>query len=104
MGEAMKELFALVGMKYRPEEARKHFASLPNGAPLVLKREPLNQHDGFAVQVWSGDHMIGYVAKGPNQNQQLAMAMDRTPEASEGAPAKLAIDGWRWPLIQIGED
>ncbi len=105
----MKGLYALVGLKFRPEEARRHFAALPNGSPLVLKREPTNPHDRNAVQVWSGDVMIGYVSG--KQNAPLAMAMDRQvagaiPDASPSVgcfPAKLAIDGGKWPLIEVEE-
>jgi hypothetical protein len=98
----LKGLYGLVGMKFRPQEARDHLAALPNGAPLVLKREPGNQHDRYAVQVWSGDVHIGYV-KG-SQVQPLAMAMDAALEPARDAwPAKLAIDGGKWPLVEVEE-
>lgn len=106
----MKGLYGLVAMQFRPADAQAHFRSLPNGAPLVLKRQPDNPKDPFAVQVWSGAHHIGYI-KG-NQVRPLAMAMDSMPAALAGAPqeniyrqkaAKLAIDGGKWPLVEVEE-
>lgn len=106
----MKGLYALVGMQFRSPEERAHFATLPTGSPLMLKREPTNQYDSNAVQVWSGAFHIGFISS--KQNKPLAMAMDAMPAAVAGAPvvniyrqkaAKLAIDGGRWPLVEIEE-
>lgn len=106
----MKGLYALAGLKFRPEPVKAHFATLKTGAPLTLKRDPGNQYDKNAIQVWSGDMMIGFIAS--KQNVKLAMAMDAMPASRAGAPleniyrqvpAKLAIDGGRWPLIEIEE-
>lgn len=106
----MKGLYGLVGMKFRTPADRVHLATLPNGSPLVLKREPGNQFDPNAVQVWSGEHHVGYI-KG-SQVRPLAMAMDAMPAARAGAPqeniyrhkaAKLAIDGGKWPLVEVEE-
>lgn len=106
----MKGLYGLVAMQYRPAEAQAHFRSLPNGAPLILKRDPNNPKDPNAVQVWSGEYHIGYV-KG-SQVRPLALAMDAMPAAKAGAPqeniyrqkaAKLAIDGGKWPLVEVEE-
>lgn len=106
----MKGLYGLVGMKFRTPADRVHLATLPNGSPLVLKREPNNEFDPFAVQVWSGEHHIGYI-KG-SQVRPLAMAMDAMPSTIDGQPnesalpvmpGKLAIDGGKWPLVEVEE-
>jgi len=98
----MKMLVALVGMKYQGGEAI--VAALPNGAPLVLKREPDNRFDPAAVQVWimkddgsEGRH-VGYIKA--TQARPIAAYMD---QALKGEPlkAKLAVDGGRWPMVEV---
>lgn len=107
-----KVLYGLVGMQFRPPEVKAYFAKLPNGSPLTLIREPNNPHDPNAVQVWSGDVHIGYV-KG-SQVKPLALAMDAMPASMAGLHdagakftntmhAKLAIDGGKWPLLEVEE-
>lgn len=98
----MKTLVALVGMKHRG--TMNLVASLPNGEPLVLKREPDNKFDANAVQVWARGQHVGYI-KG-SQNTPIALAMDRAPRPMGlGIPAekeaKLAIDGGHWPMVEI---
>ena len=98
----MKTLVALVGTKFRGEEMMALLASLPQGEPLTLIREPTNKYDSNAVQVWARGHHIGYV-KG-NQNRDLAMAMDRARTGSSAAVAfhgKLAIDGGKQPMVEL---
>lgn len=100
----MKGLYALVGMKHRGTGAL--VASLPQGEPLVLKREPENKYDSFAVQVWARGQHVGYV-KG-SQVRPIAMAMDqiaagRVNVRSLDRPAKLAIDGGKWPMVELEE-
>ncbi len=106
----MKGLYGLVGMQFRTPGDRVHLSALKNGAPLMLKRAPDTRFDANAVQVWSGEHHIGYI-KG-SQVRPLAMAMDAMPAALAGAPqeniyrqkaAKLAIDGGKWPLVEMEE-
>ena len=105
----MKSLVALVGTKFRGEEMMALLASLPQGEPLTLVREPGNKFDSNAVQVWARGHHIGFV-KG-SQNRDLAMAMDRAALAMPGGaarpayskPAKLAIDGGPQPMIEVDE-
>lgn len=96
-----KGLYALVGMKHRGTEA--FVASLPQGEPLVLIREPDNRHDRNAIQVWARDRHVAYVKA--TQARPLAMAMDSAPRPEFGlAPtkqAKLAVDGGRWPMVEV---
>lgn len=104
-----KMLVALVGTRYRGDDMVALLASLPQGEPLVLVREPNNRFDRNAVQVWARGHHIGYV-KG-TQNRGLAMAMDAAAlEMPGGAarpayskPAKLAIDGGKQPMVEFDE-
>lgn len=114
----MKALYALVGMKHRGTEAL--VASLPQGEPLTLIREPDNRYDANAVQVWARQQHVGYV-KG-SQVRPLAIAMDADrdrraaplleqarAEGKVGAlvpnqrPARLAIDGGKWPMVEVEE-
>lgn len=100
-------LVALVGTRYRGQEMVDLLASLPQGEPLVLVREPNNKYDRNAVQVWARGHHVGFV-KG-TQNRALAMAMDAAALAVPGGaarpayskPAKLAIDGGKQPMVEI---
>lgn len=93
----MKALFGLVGMKHRGSE--KLVASLPNGEPLKLIREPDNKFDRFAVQVWARGTHLGFI-KGA-QVKPLAIAMDAALGSATSFSAKLAIDGGKWPLVEV---
>lgn len=101
----MKTLVALVGTKYCGPGMVALLASLPQGEPLTLKREPDNKFDRNAVQVWARGQHLGYV-KG-NQNRDLAMAIDALIAEdvgfAEGVAAKLAIDGGKQPMVEIDE-
>lgn len=111
-----KSLFALVGMKHRGTEAL--VASLPQGEPLTLVREPMNQYDSNAVQVWARGQHVGYCKA--SQVRPLALLMDRRdrerslaafdetspprePPSNYTLAARLAIDGGKWPMIEVSE-
>lgn len=64
--------YAVVGMKHR--KAEELVASLPHGEPITLVREPDNQFDRNAVQVWARGRHVGYVPK--TQNAVLAQFID----------------------------
>lgn len=64
--------YAIVGMKHRGAEAL--VASLPPNEPLTLVREPNNQYDRHAVQVWARGRHVGYIPK--TQNAVLAQFID----------------------------
>jgi hypothetical protein len=102
----VKSLYALVGMKHRGTEAL--VASLPQGEPLELIREQTNPHDANAVQVWARGQHVGYVRA--NQVLPLARRLDGMIAATDSAstfrtrlPAKLAVDGGRWPMVEVDE-
>lgn len=98
-----KSLVALVGMKHRGTEAL--VASLPQGEPLTLIREHGNRYDPFAVQVWAREQHVGCIKA--TQVRPVAMALD-----ARGAPlgmpsqmaALLAIDGGKWPMVELEDD
>lgn len=98
-------LVALVGMKHRGTEAL--VASLPQGEPLTLVREPTNKYDRNAVQVWARGKHLGYIKA--SQNGAICMAMDTAAAKANVVvtslmkSAKLAIDGGKWPMVEIGE-
>jgi hypothetical protein len=102
----MKTLVALVGTKHRGKEMEALLASLPQGEPLTLIRERGNKHDPFAVQVWAREQHVGFIKA--TQVKPIALAMDRAAElqaSSRGGgnvwQAKLAIDGGKWPMVEI---
>lgn len=60
----------LMGVNFRPIEAKAIVLKLQEGDALILQREPLNAYDGNAVQVLAPDDnevepncFLGYVAK-----------------------------------------
>jgi len=105
----VKSLVALVGMKHRGTEGL--VSSLPRGEPLTLVREPDNRYDPNAVQVWARGVHVGYIKA--SQVRPIAIAMDaKGPPPTLGKhgtifndgvmfAAKLAIDGGRWPMVEI---
>lgn len=98
----MKSLVALVGTKFCGEEMMALLASLPQGEPLMLVREPGNKFDSNAVQVWARGFHIGYI-KG-TQNRQIARSLDSAADAASwlrGRSVKLAIDGGAQPMVEI---
>lgn len=102
----MKSIVALVGTKYRGASMVHLLASLPNGEPLILRREPDNEYDPYAVQVWARGQHIGFIPS--SQNKPIAKALDkmaagRVNVRSLEMPAKLATDGSKQPMIEIEE-
>jgi hypothetical protein len=92
----MKALYALVGMKHRGTESV--VAALKDGHPVTLIREPNNDYDPNAVQVWADQH-IGYVKA--TQARPLAMAMDRALKATRAGVLRKTAD--KWPMIEVEE-
>lgn len=94
----MPTIVALVGMQHCGTSVL--VKSLPDGEPLTLVREPNNQHDRWAVQVWARGTMLGFI-KG-SQVRPVALAMDAKSE--ERRFAKLSTrNGERWPLVEIND-
>lgn len=53
----------IVGNHFRPQEAKEVFNSLQPKDELILKPEPTNPHDPYAVMVCKGQMHIGYIPK-----------------------------------------
>ena len=49
--------------------------NLRESDPLILKREPKNPHDYFAVEVYRGDSKLGYLPR--SDNRIIARIMDQ---------------------------
>ncbi len=71
----MKTLYPIVGARHRETEA--FLRGLPESEPLLLKREPTNEYDKNAIQVWARGTHVGYIPK--RDNPALALAMDGNP-------------------------
>jgi hypothetical protein len=98
----MKTIVALVGTKFRGQGMVDLLARLPNGEPLILRREPSNPYDRNAVQVWAQGHHLGYL-KG-SQNKPLAMAMDNAAKTipDYSIPANLSVkEGKSQPMVEF---
>jgi hypothetical protein len=73
MGQSLTVLtVAIAGFRHYP--AGRNLLDMPPGTPLRLVREPTNQHDALAVQVWHGDRMLGFVPRA--NNVDVAWALD----------------------------
>lgn len=94
-----KELFTLVGMKYR--ETIDFVAGLPRGETLTLVREPTNSFDQFAVQVWARGRHVAYVKA--SHARVLAMRMDTQTRVGPDTSmvGTLAVDGSGWPQVEV---
>lgn len=93
----MKALYSIVGMKHRGSE--ELVASLKDGEPLTLVREPTNAYDPNAVQVWAQGTHVGYV-KATNA-RALARYMDAGGKTA--FVGKLTFGGDRWPMAEVEE-
>lgn len=75
---------SIVGMQFVDAEA--FVATLPNGATLVLQRDPLNKFDKNAVAVFYAGRKIGYLPKA--KNREVAEFLDqhgKPPMAQDAA-------------------
>jgi len=102
----MKACYALVGMQYRDQATGRDISGLvkrlPDQEPVTLIREPTNQYDRNAIQVWAKGEHIGYLAKA--QIKQLAIAMDNSRLTDRAWVGKFcARNGERHPLIEVEE-
>lgn len=91
----MKSIYSIVGMRFH--NAETFVAGLRAGEYLRLKREPDNAHDPFAIQVWVGERLVGYVKA--TEGRMLANEMDSYAQTE--IPARLAFAG-RYPHAEVG--
>jgi len=94
----MKTLQKLVGMKYHGTE--RIVASMADGYTVGLIREPKNEHDRHAIQVWADERLLGYLAKPDNRN--LAIAMDLRAVTSMMGTLRPNTPE-RWPMVEVEE-
>lgn len=91
-----KSLSAITGMKHRGTEAL--VASLPEGEPLRLVREPENPYDPNAVQVWARGQHVAYIkatqARAIAHEMDLAKVTERVGKLSKSA-------GRGWPMVEL---
>ncbi len=91
----MKQIYTMVGMKFRGTEAI--VAAMMAGESLTLQREPNNAHDPNAVAVYSGELHVAYV-KG-TEARALALQMDGAGQKS--IPGIFAVSADRWPMVEV---
>lgn len=84
----MVKRYSIVGQKFRGIDDPYLVGTLP-GEPVTLVREPGNQYDPNAVQVWIAGRHVGYLSK--KENVEIAARIDA--EGFTKRPA-LAQDGW----------
>lgn len=72
---------AVVGIKHRGPEALAAVRQMKAGDRVRLVREPDNQYDSNAVQVWFLAVFIGYIPKVANPRIAAAMDAGIAPEA-----------------------
>lgn len=58
--------FRVAGLAYYAVETVIH--QMQPGDALRLVAEPTNRHDEFAVEIWCGDHKLGYVPRSDNRH------------------------------------
>ena len=74
---------------------------LQPGERLILRREPANRHDPYAIAVWFRNDHLGYVPR--RENQTLAQMMDRG-EQLEARITRLLEDDNPWRRIRFRID
>lgn len=72
--------------------------SLRAGQPLELRREPQNEHDEKAIEIYSGNYKLGYISRG--DNSILARLMDQGA-AIEADIAEIALRAPQWERVKV---
>lgn len=83
----------IVGMHFRGSHAKEYAAAVQPGDRLYLKRDPANEYDAYAIEVWTrplderdendeptGFH-LGFVQSAGGPAPQIAYEMDMDPLA-----------------------
>jgi HIRAN domain len=67
---------SLVGISFRPMEAKDIVSRLVAGQKLTLERQPTNAYDAFAIKVIEPESqiLIGYIEKFAAREMNLALA------------------------------
>lgn len=90
----MKQIFKIVGMKHRPD-AGATMKRLKTGDTLKLVRDPENQYDRCAVQVWALGEHIAYIDR--KTNRPLADHMDNLGSSIDA----ILTHADRWPHAEV---
>lgn len=77
----------VVGIQFRREDALKAFTRTPEGSEVELVRDPNNDHDPNAIEVWFGNHHVGYMPKGTAKEAAKRFPLDMPIRARY-------VDGW----------
>jgi hypothetical protein len=72
--------------------------SLRAGQPLELRREPENEHDGNAIEIYAGSYKLGYISR--VDNSILARLMDQGA-AIEAEVAEVALGAPQWKRVKV---
>jgi hypothetical protein len=88
----------IAGTSYR--EVKSIEPSLRRGGFLVLRREPLNPHDGLAIMIFdTAGHHLGYVPRA--KNEALARLMDAGKLLFARTESKAWVDDWLKVEVRI---
>ena len=86
--------YSIVGMQFRGTEVM--VKALPEGSAVKLVREPKNEYDANAIQVWIEDKLVGYIPK--KENHALAASMDKDGKDIAGT---FTHKNAGWPAVEI---
>jgi hypothetical protein len=93
-----KSIYSIVGMKHRGTET--FVRSLPSGEAIDLIRDPTNEHDKNAVQVWARGQHVGFIKA--TEAVQLAKWIDVNDIRRRfGVSGKLVAR--QWPEVEIDQ-
>lgn len=91
----------LVGVNFRPSEAKNRVRDLAIGEEVFLLREPTNQYDANAIRVLtSDDHFIGYIDSKSGDAGEISPYLDAEPELPYTATV-VAFHGELRPALKI---
>ena len=87
--------FQVAGLAYY--QVKAVIQQIQPGDPLRLVAEPTNRHDGFAVELWHGEHKLGYVPRSDNRHlsRLLQQGATLTAEVWEADP-----DATVWEMVR----
>ncbi len=87
--------FRVAGLAYYDVETAIH--RMQASDPLRLVAEPANPHDEFAVEIWHGEHKLGYVPRSDNQHLSRLLRQGATLacEVWEAGP-----DATVWEMVR----
>ena len=92
----MKAIYQIVGMRWRGTEAL--VAALRDGEPLRLARDPFNEHDTNAIEVWVQGTLVGFIKA--EDAVRLAARLD---EKGDIEIAARFVSANRWPHAEVEE-